>query len=72
MVGRTDELTICELAQLLDLLKKYLDNLIYYANEGQHDDEDPRDKEARERAMNYVSDCMCVIKNELEYRLENY
>ena len=71
MVGRTTELTISELAQLLDLLKKYYDNLIYYANDGQRLDEDPLTIEARKLAIKRIEDCIETIKDEILYRLEN-
>lgn len=72
MVGRINEPTIGDLGQLIGLLSKYQDHLIYLAHEGLLEGEHPQDSKEREKAIDIVSACIHVVYDDLAYRLENY
>ena len=72
MVGRTEQPTIGELGQVVGVLTKYEDYLLYEANQGALLDEDPRDAQQRELAIESVSNCIKTVAEDLKYRLSNY
>lgn len=64
-------LSIDELGKLTGLLDRYLKELIFEAADGARMDEDPHDTEVRQVAMDKVSDCLDVVKDDFFYRLNN-
>lgn len=72
MVGIYNPLTISELGQLVGLLAKYEDELLYEAQEGELNDECADDTELRNVAIERVSACIKAVNEDLQFRLENY